>query len=527
MDETRRIRVGYLRESQDRTGQGKAVARHKRDCERRADEIGWTIDRWFVDNDVSAYGNKKREQYDEMVELVRTGQVDGILFWAMDRVHKDHVLLEQYIALVEQHGIELQSAMEAPFDLNTAAGRRDARSACTAARFESERKSERHRSASKEKAEAGEHNGGLRPFGYVDAARSAVVEHEADAVRGATELLCRGASQAEAVRFMRSLAKTTRGREWTVPKVQRLLLAPSIAGKRAHHGEVVADAAWPPLITWEQYERVRSILNSNKGRGKGRGDRTRSYLLSGIAVCGRCLANGETVVLIAQPYRGQRAYRCPQASRTVNGPRGCGGSRVLADDLDEYVTERAMGFAVDPDRIAFDKASAERRSAKEAEVRAKLDALRLREDNLADAIEAQWHVARERLQRRQAELLSERAYLESQLAELTSPLEPALLEGSTAREARRRFDALTVGQQRAALVALLDPECPVVVRSVTDAGSRELWRRVSVAPRWAGFLERARRATPTEADERSYLDQKFTEGVYVAGVEQLAAERTG
>jgi hypothetical protein len=167
----------------------------------------------------------------------------------------------------------------------------------------------------------------------------------------------------------------------------------------------------------------------------------------------------------------------------VNGKRGCGGSRILAEELDEHAVVWAMGFATHPDRIAQDKRSAEARGAEEARVRRALEYLGTKEDNLADArVDG---MPAHQYRRKQTELEEERAHLERRLAELTSALEPVLVEGSTAEEARRRFDKLELNQQRAVIRSLL-----TLVRVNAVRSGRQ---RIEVGVDWGPLMESAER----------------------------------
>lgn len=126
------------------------------------------------------------------------------------------------------------------------------------------------------------------------------------------------------------------------------------------------------------------------------------------------------------------------------------------------------------------------RPAEEANTRKALEALAIREANLADAVVD--GMPRDQYRRKQAELEDERSFLERKLTELTSALEPALMEGSTYEEARRRFDGLELNQQRAVLRYLLHPKEPVVVNAV-----RSGMQRIVVGIDWGPMMESAER----------------------------------
>ena len=79
---------------------------------------------------------------------------------------------------------------------------------------------------------------------------------------------------------------TSAGGLWTAGTVSRMLRSARISGRREHHGEIVADAVWPPIITPAESDRLRRMLG---GRARPRARTARSYLLTGgLLHCGRC-----------------------------------------------------------------------------------------------------------------------------------------------------------------------------------------------------------------------------------------------
>jgi hypothetical protein len=97
------------------------------------------------------------------------------------------------------------------------------------------------------------------------------------------------------------------------------------------------DAQWEAVITTAESDALRSLLTSPTRR-KNSGVTDRSYLLRGVARCGIC-ARG----LVARPRADRRrCYVC------ASGPgfNGCGGIRILAEELEADVAARLL-VAVD------------------------------------------------------------------------------------------------------------------------------------------------------------------------------------
>lgn len=123
---------------------------------------------------------------------------------------------------------------------------------------------------------------------------------------------------------------TVAGAEWRTPTVQQILTSPRIAGLRALHGEVVAEAMWEPIITFEQREQLLRVFAAKRLSNR-RAPQT--YLLSGMLRCGRC---GNK--LFSSRRQDTRRYVC------LSGPDhgGCGRLTVVAPPLEEWLAEAVL-----------------------------------------------------------------------------------------------------------------------------------------------------------------------------------------
>src|SRR4051812_7181522 len=149
----------YCRISDDRRGLGLGVARQQQDCLALAGRHGWQVTAAFVDNDVSAYSGKPRPQYDQLMRAVHGGEVDVVVAWDPDRLHRSPAELEGFIAAVERAGVDVVTVQAGRWDLSTASGKLGARMVGSIARHESDHKSERGRRALAQKRGAGRGRG--------------------------------------------------------------------------------------------------------------------------------------------------------------------------------------------------------------------------------------------------------------------------------------------------------------------------------------------------------------------------------
>ena len=149
----------YCRISDDRRGLGLGVARQHQDCLDVARRHGWQVTATFVDNDVSAYSGKPRPGYEQLMRAVRVGEVDVVVAWDPDRLHRSPAELEGFIAAVERAGVDVVTVQAGRWDLSTASGKLVARMLGSIARHESDHKSERVRRALEQNAAAGRPHG--------------------------------------------------------------------------------------------------------------------------------------------------------------------------------------------------------------------------------------------------------------------------------------------------------------------------------------------------------------------------------
>lgn len=325
----------YCRISQDRGGAGLGVARQEADARALCDRLGWEVAGVFCDNDISAFSGKARPGYRSLLDALGARDVDAVVAWHPDRLHRSPVELEGFIDAVEAAHAEVATVTAGDLDLSSANGRMVARIAGAVARHESEHKSERIRRKHLELAEAGAvPGGGRRPFGY-EADRVTVRDGEADLIRDAAARILAGDSLRSVVADWNEQGiPSVTGARWSPTTVKRLLSSGRIAGQREHHGQISADAVWPAIITPDQSTRLRALL-SDQRRNRAAGVDARRYLLTGFLYCGRCGARMTT-----RPSNSRGYHYCRYACVTDRG--GCSRNGINAPRLDELITETIL-----------------------------------------------------------------------------------------------------------------------------------------------------------------------------------------
>lgn len=331
----------YARISSDQDGTALGVKRQLEDCRKLAAERGWTVAEEYVDNDVSAFKDKRRPDYERLVADVRDGLRDAVIVYNLDRLTRKPSELEDFVDVCAAAGVRDVATVTADIDLGNDDGLFMARIFAAFAAKESGRRSARVRRKIEANAAEGRPNGGgFRPFGY-DSDKVTVLEDEAAVVRKLVQRFLAGES-------VRSLAtwldaegvRTVSGKEWRTPTLSSMLRNPRYAGLRAHNKQVVGPAIWDPIISEDDHRRILAKFAERATSGR----RTpRRYLLSGLLRCGKC---GVTLYSAARETTSR--YVC--SSGPDHG--GCGRLTVVADPLERLITDLVLEALDTPELAA-------------------------------------------------------------------------------------------------------------------------------------------------------------------------------
>jgi site-specific DNA recombinase len=280
--------VVYARQSLDRDGERAAVGRQLEECRALASRLELTIEREYIDNDVSATLGS-RPEFQNLLADVRAGEVDTILVWHTDRLYRRLRDLVELVELAELHALRILTVRAGDLDLNNPAGRMLAQMLGAAARYEIEAKSARQIAANTQRARAGVMSFSQRPYGYERIGREIrIVESEAIVLRESVNRFVGGESWYSIARDFRARGLVSqKGRLFTYTNLEKRSRNPILAGIRTYRGTVVSDHGdWPPIIDRETYDRMEAI--SATRRRDRTWDRTIKYLGGRIFVCGKC-----------------------------------------------------------------------------------------------------------------------------------------------------------------------------------------------------------------------------------------------
>jgi site-specific DNA recombinase len=418
---------------------------------------GWRIAK--VRKDVGSGKDDKRLGFQELIADVRTGKVEVVVVYRLDRLSRNVRDIYDFIDLVRDRGVEFVSLTEG-FDTTTAMGRAMLGVAAVFAQLAREMIAENVRDGLARRAESGRWNGPKwnPPLGYVYSVEKGELLPDpstADLIRTIFRWFVddKLGTMAIARLLNRQGAPKRTGNDtpWHQTSIWKIVTNDIYGGYIQVDGQLVR-GTHEALISDETYAQSRELIAARRKMAP----RTRSsqHLLSGLVRCAQC---GR--VLVGQIGRYQRqsgqmhtyvAFR--HSPNEHVGSRHCPGVYVNAERLEEAVlgavrqcarSEMMQMLSLDVVREQLAKGGPPPEREMER-LAAKLAALDERFDKWAERLDA-GSIDEDQFRSRNAVLLAQKTDLQSKLAELEARLfERDALEVSVeqARQALQDFDGV-------------------------------------------------------------------------------------
>jgi DNA invertase Pin-like site-specific DNA recombinase len=361
--------ASYARMSKDRAGAGVNVAQQEKENLELAARLGIDIVAKFSDNDLTAFKGSKRsrprDDYNKLLAMLKNREVDAVIAWHTDRLHRDMTELEEYIGVCGEGrgGIPTYTVQGGDLDLSTASGRMVARILGAVARQEVEHMVERQRAGKQRNRDAGMRSGSNAPFGYRLDAREdgrqipgvskgmVIVENEAAGMRKAYADVLAGVSLYTIAASLTAAGLRThrqaRGQAskgdgtWKSTTVRHMLLRAANAALIEYpavppgRGKIVGYAAWDPIVDENTYYAARALL-TDSARNISPGPKPK-YLLTGVLICGICGCRYFAVRRGGGKNSARMQYNCASMTHAPSLPlAGRHLSREMSQ-LDAYV----------------------------------------------------------------------------------------------------------------------------------------------------------------------------------------------
>lgn len=433
------------------------MTRQSQDCKQLVRDRGWQLVDTWTDNDVAVLKpGAARPEYDAMMAAAERGEVTRIVAYGLSRLWRNRIERAQAIDRLKQLRVSIALVKGSDLDLSSAAGRTYAGILGEFDTAESELKAERVARAAQDRAEEGKAAGHVL-YGWrrikVRNDRGDVIDWRDDIdpvaatmVREIVDRLLRGDTIKALVSDLNARkVPAPRGGRWLPSTARKIAMRRANIGRRTHHrgrpDETEHDAAWPPIIDHDKHDRVVTLLDDparRSTRANPQRPGARKHLLSyGIGECG---APGCGARLRVTRRGGNELYVCDTRAGCV------GRRREWVDGLVNRVMARRLAGPDARDLLTRNDGAAHAARERAAGIRARLDAA-------ADDYAADW-IDRDQLRRITDKLRPELADAERQASRAAQGVAPGLLAEVAGRYARKRWDALTVVQQRALLEAL-------------------------------------------------------------------------
>jgi len=255
------MRVGiYTRISVDRDGQSVAPERQEADAQAECASKGWTVADVYSDRNVSAFRRGViRPEYNRMLSDVRSGLLDGIVVWKLDRLSRSVLDFMRTAELLKEHNCELVSLRD-DVDTSTPLGVAMFQIMGVLAELEAATTADRVRSAHRYSAHQGKpHTGGHRPFGY--SRQGAIIPGEAGELKAVRTKLLAGESLWTVASDLNGRGvQTTASNDWTTSSLSQTLRSPRLRGVRTYRGETF-QGTWEPVFTEQEHLELLDLLS--------------------------------------------------------------------------------------------------------------------------------------------------------------------------------------------------------------------------------------------------------------------------
>lgn len=442
----------------------KGIGRQEEDGRALADRLGWTVAAVIPEDDTSAFKRRKiklpdgttalrtvRPGFRAALEGLASGEFDGLIADDLDRVARDPRDLEDLIDVVESRRPRIPvESVTGSLRLNNDADVTMARVMVAVANKSSRDTARRVARKHEELAAEGKRGGGgFRGYGYT--VNGDPIEEEfkilneiGDRILGEWDSWTDEQRQkidpeigesrySIAEDLERRKVPTVTGAPWAGRTVVSVVSKPSIAGLRAHKGEIVGPAVWPAAMPVEKWERVCERLAMTAGDT----DLTLQRWLNQALTCSRCQH-----LLTGSHGNGGPRYWCDPKTG------GCGKIAIKASFAEDEVERQILELLGDPrildqlrsaaDTVVTDEARNEL-AADEAQLKEMAGAYGRREITFAEFREARGIVEKR--------VKESRALLHSRA--------PMVLRRLLAGDVVAGWQALTPADKREVLLALI------------------------------------------------------------------------
>ncbi len=303
--------AAYIRVSSDeQVKHGFSIEAQKEGLQKYAEERGYRIVEWYIDDGKSARGKTtKRKEYLRLIEDAKQGKFEMIIFKCLDRWFRN--ISEYYKAqsILDEKGINWECSEE-DFDTTTRDGRWKLHIYLMLAQDESDKTSERINYVFAHKIQNREAISGTQPYGFmvkeIDGHKRVVKDKEVQhIVNDIFDYFQLYNSKRATLNYIYDKYDV----EFDYKTITGILTNPYFYG----HYRGVDDYIWDGgYITKERFDKIQAMLKKNVKQRKNK----RDYIFTGILKCAHCGNN-----IVGHSYERENSggkklykfYRCNKA----------------------------------------------------------------------------------------------------------------------------------------------------------------------------------------------------------------------
>jgi site-specific DNA recombinase len=344
----------YIRVStEEQAKEGFSIAAQREKLLAYVHSQGWTLVDAFVDEGFSAK-NTVRPALKRLLAEIRTGGIDVVLVYRLDRLTRSVLDLYQLLLEFEQYGVRFKSCTEV-YDTTTAIGRLFITLVAALAQWERENLAERVKLGMGQMARERKRPGGPPPYGYeLREGKLVIHSQEAEVVRHVFRQYLSGRRPRQIAEELNRLGcRGKTGAKWSAGTISHLLQNHvyygalrwnyTEAGQRQNSPEkwILSEGSHPAIVDSDTFAHAQRLILSN--RGKHPRVLASDFIFSGILHCALCgeMMYGKTVrTRNASGKRYVNHYYLCKNKRAGT----CTAAAIREDALEEHVVQLLLSF---------------------------------------------------------------------------------------------------------------------------------------------------------------------------------------
>ncbi len=345
----KKLNIGiWLRVSTDEQAQGGSPEHHLKRAQAYAEAKDWNVVEIYDLSGVSGKSVMQHAECQRMMEDVRTGKIDALIFSKLARLARNTRELLDFADFFQENKASLVSLSES-IDTSTPAGKLFYTMISAVAAFERDEISDRVKASIPIRAQMGKQLGGQATFGYQWQDQKLIPHPDEAPIRALLyELFKEHGLKRKVARILNERGyRTRKGAKFSDTTVDRLLRDPTAKGVRlSNYTESPGDGKpavlkdkddWvyvncPAIVSVELWDECNRMLTDQAKSRKKRG-RPAIHLFGGKAVCS-CEQKMHF-------KKGTGKYHCSQCR-----------NKIREDDLEAILVEQLKNFLLSEEEIA-------------------------------------------------------------------------------------------------------------------------------------------------------------------------------